>query len=53
MSEQESKTRYLDIMNFKSPEEAYREIKSLASGLTDDEHFTRSSIFDLHAAVEI
>ena len=45
--------RYLDLMNFESSEQAYSEIKKLASGLSDDEHLIRSCIFDLHAAVEL
>lgn len=44
--------RYLDLMNFRSAEEAYAEVKKLASDLSDDEHLIRSCIFDLHAAVE-
>lgn len=45
--------RYLDLMSFRSAEEAYAEVKRLASDLSDDEHLIRSCIFDLHAAVEI
>jgi hypothetical protein len=45
--------RYLDLLNFKSAEEAYAEVKKLASSLNDKEHLIRSSIFDLHAAVEV
>src|SRR5262245_17521262 len=44
--------RYLELMNLGSPEQAYAEIKKLASGLSDSEHLVRSCIFDLHAAVE-
>lgn len=47
------KDRYLDLMNFRTPEEAYMRVKQWASELTDDEHLIRSCIFDLHAAVEI
>jgi hypothetical protein len=46
-------TRYLDLMNFTSAEEAYAEVKKLASDLSDDEHLIRSCIFDLHAAAEV
>lgn len=49
----ENPRRYLELMNFSSPEEAYAKVKELASGLTDDQHLIRSCIFDLHAAVEI
>lgn len=45
--------RYLKLMNFDSPKQAYAEVKKLASSLSDDEHLIRSCIFDLHAAVEI
>ncbi len=45
--------RYLSLMEFKSAEEAYEEVKKLASGLSDKEHLIRSCIFDLHAAVEV
>lgn len=45
--------RYLDLMNFKSPEEAYEKVKELTSDLTNDQHLVRSCIFDLHAAVEV
>src|ERR1017187_5298544 len=47
------KSRYLDLMNFRTPEEAYVRVKQWSSDLTDDEHLIRSCIFDLHAAVEI
>jgi hypothetical protein len=45
--------KYLDLMNFHSAEEAYAEVKKLASDLSDDQHLIRSCIFDLHAAIEI
>ena len=45
--------RYLDLMNFQSADQAYAEVKKLASSLSDKEHLTRSCIFDLHAAVEV
>jgi hypothetical protein len=44
--------RYLRLLNIGSAKDAHREIKKLASDLTDDEHAIRSCIFDLHAAVE-
>jgi len=53
MTERESGRRYMDLMNLGTPEQAYRAIKELASGLSDDEHLVRSCIFDLHAAVEV
>ncbi len=49
----EGSNRYLDLMNFRSAEEAYAEVKKLVSNLSDKEHLIRSCIFDLHAAVEI
>ena len=45
--------RYLKLMNFDSPEQAYAEVKQLASELSDKDHLVRSCIFDLHAAVEL
>lgn len=47
------KDRYLKLMSFKSPEEAYAQIKDLSSNLTVDQHVIRSCIFDLHAAIEM
>ncbi len=40
-------------MSFRSPEEAYAQVRELASDLTTDQHLIRSCIFDLHAAVEV
>ncbi len=45
--------RYLELLNFRSAEEARAQVPHLASQLTKDEHSIRSCIFDLHAAVEI
>ena len=45
--------RYLDLLNFRTAEEAYAQVKKMASSLSDDEHLIRSCIFDLHAAAEI
>jgi hypothetical protein len=45
--------RYLDLMNFRTPDEAYVRVKELASELSDDQHQIRSCIFDLHAAIEL
>ncbi len=45
--------RYLELLNFRSAEEAYVQVPHLASELTSDEHSIRSCLFDLHAAVEI
>jgi hypothetical protein len=45
--------RYLELMNFRSAEEAYARVKELASGLSDNQHLIRSCIFDLHAAIEL
>jgi hypothetical protein len=47
------KTYYLDLVGFKTPEEAYKKIKEWTSRLTDDEHFIRSVIFDIHAGIEL
>lgn len=49
----EKENRYLSLMHFDSTEQAYAEVKNLASELSDDEHMIRSCIFDMHAAVEI
>jgi hypothetical protein len=53
MNEREKSDRYLNLMNFRSPEEAYSKVKELASSLSDDQHRIRSCIFDLHAVVEL
>jgi hypothetical protein len=45
--------RYLDLMDYHSAEEAYEQLRKLASDLTSDQHLIRSCIFDLHAAVEV
>jgi hypothetical protein len=45
--------RYLDLLNFRSPEEAYLRVKEMASELSDDQHLIRSCIFDLYAAIEL
>lgn len=49
----ETPPNYLDLLNFKSAEEAYEGVKELASNLDDKQHQIRSCIFDLHAAVEV
>jgi hypothetical protein len=48
-----TQNRYLELMNFKSSEEAYAQVRDLASQLTNDQHLIRSCIFDLHAIVEV
>jgi len=45
--------QYLELLNLRTPAEAYSAVKNMASSLSDDEHLIRSCIFDLHAAVEI
>lgn len=45
--------RYLDLVGFDTPEQAYRKIKEWTSNLSDDDHFVRSVIFDIHAGIEI
>jgi hypothetical protein len=52
MEDSSGSRRYMDLLSLATPEEAYRQVKELASGLSDDEHLIRSCIFDLHAAVE-
>jgi len=47
-----SKNEYLDLVGFGSPEEAYKKIKEWSSELSDDDHFVRSVIFDIHAGIE-
>jgi len=42
----------MDLLNLHSADEAYAEVKKLASALTEEQHHIRSCIFDLHAAVE-
>jgi len=53
MSNKDDERRYLDLLSISNPQDAYREIKALSSGLSDDDHLIRSCIFDMHAAVEI
>jgi hypothetical protein len=48
-----SPNRYLELLNFKTREEAYQKVKEMASNLTEDQHAVRSCIFDLHALVEL
>ena len=45
--------RYLDLVGFSAPEEAYKKIKEWVSGLSDDQHLIRSTIFDIHAGIEL
>jgi hypothetical protein len=53
MTDDDADRRYMDLLHLKTTEQVYREVKRLASDLSDDEHLIRSCIFDLHAAVEI
>lgn len=48
-----NKDQYLDLVGFDTPEQAYKKIKEWTSDLTDDDHFVRSVIFDIHAGIEI
>jgi len=45
--------QYLDLVGFTTPEQAYKKIREWTSNLTDDDHFVRSVIFDIHAEIEI
>lgn len=47
-----SQNTYLNLVGFDSPEEAFIKIKDWSSELTDDDHFVRSVIFDIHAGIE-
>lgn len=47
------KIDYLNLVWFDTPEQAYRKIKEWTSNLTDDDHFVRSVIVDIHAGIEI
>jgi hypothetical protein len=49
----EIKNRYMNLLNMTNEEQVHNEIKKLASDLSDREHVVRSSILDMHAAVEI
>jgi len=51
--EPEQAGRYLELMNFRTPEDAYLRVKEMASDLSDNQHLIRSCIFDLHAAIEL
>jgi hypothetical protein len=48
-----TKQRYLDLVGFSSPQQAYKRIKEWVSSLSDDEHLIRSTIFDIHAGIEL
>jgi hypothetical protein len=48
-----SQHRYLDLMNLRTPEEAYQKVLEMASNLSEREHTVRSCIFDLQALVEL
>lgn len=45
--------QFLDLVGFETPEQAYKQIKEWTSSLSDDDHFVRSVIFDIHAEIEI
>lgn len=47
------KNQYVDLVGFKTSEEAYKKIKEWTSNLSDDDHFVRSVIFDIHAGIEV
>ena len=47
------KNRFLKLVGFDTPEQAYKKIKEWTSNLSDDDHFVRSVIFDIHAGIEI
>lgn len=49
----EKQNQYLDLVGFKTPEQAYEKIKEWTSNLSDDDHFVRSVIFDIHAGIEV
>ena len=51
MSKKENK--YMDLLNIEKEEEVHEEIKKLSSNLSDKDHLIRSSILEMHAAVEI
>lgn len=44
--------KYLELVGFNTPEEAYKKIKEWTSHVSDDDHFVRSVIFDIHAGLE-
>jgi hypothetical protein len=49
----DSPSRYMELLNLKTREEAYQYVKKLASNLNEEQHTVRSCIFDLHASVEL
>lgn len=53
MKKSKKKNQYLDLVGFETPEQAYNKIKEWTSDLTDDDHFVRSVIFDIHAGIEL
>lgn len=45
--------KYLDLVGFDTPEQAYKKIKEWVSDLSDRDHLIRSTIFDIHAGIEL
>ncbi|MEK7187473.1 MAG: hypothetical protein AAB691_01335 [Patescibacteria group bacterium] len=41
------------MVGFSTPEEAYKKIKTWVSDLSDQDHLIRSTIFDIHAGIEL
>ena len=48
----ELKGRYIELINAKTPEEVYRNVRKWTSNLSEKEHLIRSIIFDIHAILE-
>ncbi|GEM_PF-1733254 len=53
MKNKNPNNRYLDMVGFSTPEEAYKKIKEWVSDLSDQDHLIRSTIFDIHAGIEL
>ena len=53
MKNKVSENQYLDMVGFSTPEEAYKKIKEWVSDLSDQDHLIRSTIFDIHAGIEL
>jgi len=52
MAEKPEKIDYAKLINCSSAEEVRRFTREWSSSLSDDEHLTRSAIFEMHANVE-
>jgi hypothetical protein len=50
---EKKENKYMDLLNIQNEIQVHEEIKKMSSNLSDKEHLIRSSILEMHAAVEI